>query len=55
MIAVLTEMYSKMSGPATIYADIRFAGSTEYSARAFLIDLVCKHINKQQNKHFNPS
>lgn len=37
---VLTDTYPMTSSFATIDADIRFAGSTEYSARAFRMDLV---------------
>lgn len=37
---ILTDIYRVTSEFATIDADIRFAGSTEYSARAFLIALV---------------
>ena len=37
---ILTIMYSVTSAFATIDADIRFTGSTEYSARAFRMALV---------------
>lgn len=37
---VLTDIYWITSELATMYADIRFAGSTEYSALTFLIALV---------------
>lgn len=37
---ILTEIYSRTSMLATTDADIRFEGSTEYSARAFRIALV---------------
>lgn len=36
-IQILTEIYWMTSELATIDADIRFAGSTEFSALAFLI------------------
>lgn len=39
---LLTEMYPTTSALPTTEADIRFTGSTEYSARTFLIALVCK-------------
>lgn len=41
---LLTDIYSTTSVLPTIEADIRFTGSTEYSARAFRIALVCELI-----------
>jgi len=43
----LTDTYSRTSAVATTEADIRLAGSTEYSARTFLIPLICHHIGSQ--------
>lgn len=44
----LTEIYWITSAFATIDADIRFAGSTEYSARAFRIALVWDHTTNSK-------
>jgi len=43
----LTDTCSRTSAVATTEADIRLAGSTEYSARTFLIPLICHHIGSQ--------
>jgi len=44
----LTDIYSRTSELATIEAEIRFAGSTEYSARALRMALVCKPPHKMR-------
>ena len=46
----VTEMYPTTSALPTTEADIRFTGSTEYSARTFRIALVCK-LNRQVCQH----
>lgn len=42
-----TDIYWSTSELATMDADIRFAGSTEYSALTFLIARVCVYVSKQ--------
>jgi hypothetical protein len=61
LFKTLTDMYSRTSADATTEADIRLAGSTEYSARTFLIPRICYYRDNQtkwppagcniQNKH----
>lgn len=47
MSNTLTDIYSRTSAVATTEADIRLAGSTEYSARTFLIPFICYYSGDQ--------